>query len=559
MTLWNAARSWPGLIASWTACLAAGVYWLAHTPEAQLREELRVSQFWWLEVVFWVLVALSAAQVPLLIRRARAVMRPTAAIALGAVVLVTVVAPRTSRIFYDEQIYQHVGQNLSDLHLAQSCNAGSVEYGRLQCVEPEYSKEPYGYPHLLSLGYRLFGTTGRLAMLVNNAAVAVTLFAVALATLFLFGSTRAAVFAALVLALTPEYLIWSNTAASEPTAVCALSIAVLAIAVFIETRTSSSLVWAAVSAAYAVQFRPESVLLGLVVAGIVALSAPGEFQQRRFWWAALLAVVLSAVLVGHLVAIRHEPWGTAGPRFSLAHLVANAPANGWFYLRDERFPAAFSGLAALGLLAGGRGRLRFAALGWFIAFWGVYALFYAGSYGYGADVRYALLTFPPLAMLAGLGCDQVTRWIGRTPIGEQRAQVLLIGLLAVQFTWYLPLVRAVGEEAWAARADVSFAEQFAELIPRNGVVLTHNPSIFLLRGTDAAQTSLAASDTDFVRFLQQRYAGGVYLHWNFWCEVSDEVQQRFCRDTLGRYPADLVAERRERDYRFALYRLRPLP
>ena len=43
------------------------------------------------------------------------------------------VAPRTNRIYYDEQIYQSIGQNLADLRLAQMCNDGSVEYGRLQC------------------------------------------------------------------------------------------------------------------------------------------------------------------------------------------------------------------------------------------------------------------------------------------------------------------------------------------------------------------------------------------------------------------------------------------
>ena len=67
------------------------------------------------------------------------------------------VAPRTNRIYYDEQIYQSIGQNLADLRLAQMCNDGTVEYGRLQCFSGEYNKQPYAYPHLLSLVYRVFG------------------------------------------------------------------------------------------------------------------------------------------------------------------------------------------------------------------------------------------------------------------------------------------------------------------------------------------------------------------------------------------------------------------
>ena len=73
------------------------------------------------------------------------------------------VAPRTNRIYYDEQIYQNTGQNLADLKRAQMCNDGTIEDGRLRCARGEYNKQPYAYPHLLSLVYRVFGvgtTTG---------------------------------------------------------------------------------------------------------------------------------------------------------------------------------------------------------------------------------------------------------------------------------------------------------------------------------------------------------------------------------------------------------------
>ena len=120
----------------------------------------------------------------------------------------------------------------------------------------------------------------------------------------------------------------------------------------------------------------------------------------------------------------------------------------------------------------------------------------------------------------------------------------------------MPLVRAVGEEAWAARADVAFAHEIAEDLGDNAIVLTHNPSIFLLRGINAAQLSLTANDPAYVEtVLGTRYASGVFLHWNFWCNVSDPVQQAFCAQALEQFPHRLEKEHRERDYRFALYRL----
>ena len=89
------------------------------------------------------------------------------------VALTLFVAPRTNRIFYDEQIYQSIGQNLADLKLAQMCNDGSVEYGRLQCASGEYNKQPYAYPHAAEPGLpRSSACMPATAFAVNAAAMA---------------------------------------------------------------------------------------------------------------------------------------------------------------------------------------------------------------------------------------------------------------------------------------------------------------------------------------------------------------------------------------------------
>jgi hypothetical protein len=134
---------------------------------------------------------------------------------------------------------------------------------------------------------------------------------------------------------------------------------------------------------------------------------------------------------------------------------------------------------------------------------------------------------------------------------------VLTAILLFQFLWYVPLVRATGEEAWGARADVAFAKEFARSLPPNAIVLTHNPAMFQVWGVNAAQMSLAVTDRAYVtNHLFSRYAGGVFLHWNFWCNVSDPVQVAFCDAVRNEYPHELTAERRERDYRYAMYKLR---
>ena len=188
-----------------------------------------------------------------------------AALAIGLAVFV---APRTNRIYYDEQIYQAIGQNLADLRLAQVCNDGNVEYGRLSCPSGEYNKQPSGYPHLLSLFYRLMGTRPWVAFAVNAAAAGAAAAAVYLLSLLLFGDRRAALLGALALTLMPEQIMWSATAAVEPTAALACLIAVLSAAIFLRVGGLATLAMMAVTSAYAAQFRPESLLVWLVVAGV---------------------------------------------------------------------------------------------------------------------------------------------------------------------------------------------------------------------------------------------------------------------------------------------------
>jgi hypothetical protein len=129
-----------------------------------------------------------------------------------------------------------------------------------------------------------------------------------------------------------------------------------------------------------------------------------------------------------------------------------------------------------------------------------------------------------------------------------------------QFSWYAPLVRATTEEAWAARADVEFAKSLVPELRENSYVLTHNPGMFHIWGVNAGQVSRIVIDPGYLPALAGRYSGGIYLHWNFWCNVQDVVQQEFCQRALSSGVFELVHEYRERDQRFALYRyVRPPP
>jgi hypothetical protein len=269
--------------------------------------------------------------------------------------------------------------------------------------------------------------------------------------------------------------------------------------------------------AFAVQFRPEAVLVAPVIVLVIAVFAPGEFRQPRFWWAGGFALVLLTAHLGHLAAVRNEGWGSGGPKFSLDYLRANLPSNGWFYLADARFPVVYSILAGAAWLNRRMRRPALIATAYFLLFWGIFLVFYAGSYNYGADDRFSLMTYAPLAVLAGIGAFGLAEWFERTgwlPVAAKHAALAIIGF---QFLWYLPFIRSTGEEAWGARADIEFARVVARTCPGTR---SSSPTIrrcFICGASAPVRRRSRRAKRDTRPTSAPRYAGGVFFHWNFWC------------------------------------------
>lgn len=548
-----AGRQWLAVSVAWLGSLVLLVLWLRGTSTGALREQLKVVQFWSLEicVLLGLVVGVWTVATVRLEASRRDLIWISATVGL-ALALTVLAAPRTNRIFYDEQIYQSVGRNLSDLRRAQVCSDGEVTGGRLRCASGEYNKQPYAYPHLLSIAYRAVGVHDRVAFVINAAVMAMTVGAVYLLVFGLFDDRAAAGFAALIVATIPEQLMWSATAAVEPSASFACVLAVCGAAWYRRRGGRLAIAALVISAAYAIQFRPESLLI-LPVVGLLAWPRlRADLAEPFGWWAAVLFLWLVSAHIAHLFAVRHVGWGTEAARFSLRYLATNLPVNGRFYVFDERFPCAVTLLACLGTLVGGAARDRWPIVLYFLLFFGIDLVFYAGSYNYGADVRYSLMTYPPLAVLGGLGAARVSRWAVRAIPGlPGRALVTL--LLCFQFLWYVPVVRATTEEAWAARADVRFAREMP--FPVDSYVLTQNPGMFQVWGVSAGQMSQILAAPGYAAELARRHPGGLYVHWNFWCNVDDPVQPELCRRAMALGHTELVGEHRERDQRFAFYRL----
>lgn len=504
-------------------------------------------------------------------------------ISISGLIVVMFVVPRSHRIYYDEDIYQNIAQNIAftkgtgshhgENYLdslssfwkrfvgrAGMCNEGKNEYGEYTCIRLEYNKQPNGWPYVLSVGFRLFGVHELVSFLTTNVIYLLSILTVFFLGYLLFNDYYPAIYASLIFALTPEVLIWSNTIAVEPSASFFSALAVLSILFFLKTRVQNVLFLSMVILAFAVQFRPESMMIIVVIGLLFLLVGRDEIKKGRFYLMLSILFILMIPHLVHLYAVKDLGWGGSGPKFSFAHFERNFKVNFLFYLRNMRFPVIFTILFFLGICLKSQVKISYlwkkklVVIAWFLLFWGIFIFFYAGSYNYGADVRFSLLSSIPLSLFAGCGASFFVSNIKKR-FNIFSFDYILTSVIIFSFISFLPFIRAITQEAWAARADHRFARQMAEVLPQGSIVLTHNPNMFLLWGKNAAQASLATEHRRYFNRFFYRYKGGVYFHYNFWCNVNDKLQNSFCKNILKRFDCTEVLSFKEKNYRYVLYKV----
>ncbi|MHB9097046.1 MAG: ArnT family glycosyltransferase [Syntrophales bacterium] len=528
-------------------------------------------------------------------------------ILIAGFLLVTLAAPQVHRIYYDEDIYANMGQNIAYTGQTGMTNYGTFEYGEYFVNWLVYNKDPSGWPFLISLVFQLFGTDETYAFYLNNLLFAGGILVVFFITRIVAGGWFAGLVAALIYALIPHNLVWSNTIAAENPAAFFGGLVVLCTLVWLRSREARHLFLLAAVLPFASAMRPESAMIGLWALAAAAvnlfsdtsmypgalphhspplpnekrdagLNLPHPFTTRIFWAMGLVSFAFAIPLVWHFYAMSGQSWGADGAKFATGYFPKNLAVNGFYYLNNSGFPVLFTLLAATGLAGWHKEKRGFlpvaAILLWFLLFWGIFLFFYAGSYQYGADVRFALVSFMPLAVLGGIGAEvmRMSR-VGRQISGETGAgaddgsarsgtapgrlsvAALLILVLIVSWIKFLPLVRLVGQEAWGARYDHTYAREFIKKIPNRAIVLTHIPTMFLLWGQNAIQTYAGVNNPDIIRDLMNRYGGHVYFHQSYWCNTLNDSNRQVCDGIRQRYNLEPVATAREQVNEYGLYRM----
>ncbi|HWA09292.1 MAG TPA: glycosyltransferase family 39 protein [Opitutaceae bacterium] len=545
--------------------LATGLWALGvseRTIEAQ-RRLVPVSTVWGMHACVVAIVAgLGAIAVPVArILGRRRLLTALVLVIIGA--LACGLAPRTTRIFFDEHIYAQIGQTIAHTGRAENVNYARAQYGKLEVYDAVTNKQPNGLPYLLSWIFRVVGVSDEAAHFLNPALVGLTAAALYLGLALVPWTlpAGAGLAAALLFVFTPLVLWWGHTVAVEPGAAANATLAFFAVCAYARLRDRgtaqggpAAAMLLAGATGFAVYFRPESVLVFPLVAAVLWSTDDRFIEDVSAWGALALAIALAAPNVMHLWSMREESWGARdGRRFALDFVQKNLASNGGYFTDLKWFPIAgtvLAGLGALWLLK--RNRTAGLALGlWFLFSWGVFVLFYAGGYYYGASSRYAVVSCAPVAVFMGIGLTAAVARLRSAPLlGWGLAAAGLISWVASMH--YVP---TRSREAIEAQADVDFVARIAPTLPTGSLVVSSDPCVWLLQGVSASQFyTVEHMMREELGELVNQYPGGIYIHWGFWHNAEAAAAEVTARLLVEDHAA-VVARTQSEAYKLALYRL----
>lgn len=477
--------------------------------------------------------------------------------------LVCGLGARTHRIFFDEQIYMQIGQTYAHTGRLAAASYARAEHGKFEYYNGELNKQPQGWPYVYGQFARWFGTSPRLGQELNRLAVATAASLLCLALMLGPWKLPAAAgpLAGLAWAFTPMVPFWGMTAAVEPTAAASMVAVFAAGVIYIGCRDKPSIqgrpaaaALLAAATAFATYFRPESLMAFPLVVALLWCEEDDFVKDVVAWGALAFTLVLVAPNLAQLWTVREQDWGaTDGQRIKLAIFGKNLATNGGYFFLGQDFPISATVLALAGI-AWLMSRARSLALviaAWFIPAWGIFLIFYAGGYYYGASNRYAVISAAPVALLAGIGLAAFIAWGLRRPawLGLGCGLILLGWSPAMSFVPYW------GREAVECQQEVDFVAKQARELPTGSLVISQVPSLWLINGRNsAAWPNIRNMAVGHLRELANQFPGGVFLHYGFW-EHAEERRADVAARTILDFGAKEIVRYPSHAMTFAIYRL----
>ena len=484
------------------------------------------------------------------------------------------------QLYFDENIYQGIALNILHNGNALWCQYGTALVS--SCPVSELYHDPVEISFYIAMAFGIFGVGMQTAYALELAVGALAIFLVFLLSSSLFGK-RTGMASAIVFALIPELFIWSRTQAIPDLYFMTFSVlAFFAYSIYRKQNSHSTLAFLLSALGIAVYARIEGMLLLPVFMALAFYDSAavhglkngiGKLVNQRDSVKVALVVMFSIIMIPEAVYVMHEyqnqSYGatalcnsTAATDFSLSNLACNISPNVKFFLGAFNsmpyYPAYFSvittviaiiGLSSLLLNVKKRGYTPLLILVlWIASFYLFYSAFYAGSVLFGVDVRFMLIIYPAIAILAGIGISSLSDLMpGKKRNAGKALSSAAFAALIVAFAAY-PFLNSMSiitmntsqmPQQQTALNAVNFIYQNAAKVPADCLVFTFTPDVWYELNRSAAQVGyFGASDPNFTRFAS-RFSCFVFDQ-GYWCTTT-QYKNSVCAADLARYGSTAIA------------------
>jgi 4-amino-4-deoxy-L-arabinose transferase-like glycosyltransferase len=359
------------------------------------------------------------------------------------------------RLFFDEDIYINIANNLSRAPVNQVTVVGDPDGVKVS----SYYKEPPGWPVLLSLVFRLTGTSESVAFWVAR-----MMFALAIAAVFhlareVLESRKRALIAAICFGATPVCFWFSLSAGTDIPAALLATVGMWGL-------FAANAPLAAAGFALAAQTRMELIILVPLI--WISSKIPTKWKLVS---AGLVVVEISHIALVMSLAPELARAERIPAAFSMQYFAANLKSNAVYLLNPFSFFAIITVLAILAVIKGNRLLIAPAAV-----LFGVYLVFYAGSFD--MNPRYSIQILAPVVVLGA-------------SMARGRRMLLLLTIVPAFIRPYEPpaFVNALA-------ADHRIASVFASQIGRQDLVVSAQAEMFLNFGLPAMNAAYATQHKD---------------------------------------------------------------
>ncbi|EQD39611.1 conserved hypothetical protein, membrane, partial [mine drainage metagenome] len=376
----------------------------------------------------------------------------------------------------------------------------------------------------------------------------------------LFEDPRIAVISSAILALTPLFMRYARSAVPDMSTAMFGLLSVLLLMEYMRTKKFSLGVAAIFATVYTMTTKVDGVIIIPILMSVLLTyrySFSGPKAKSQVY--KLLALVVIFVIVAFpqfmflIISNQHGFGVNPGlPKFSLSDLLSNLPENTlfWFgeydyvnfsylgsnYIYNVEFPALYTVFAIIGvyILVKRRSYRNLALLLlWFIAIMLFYTSYYAGGalYSDGDDIRYFLLAFAPISILASVAVfglyDMITVKI-RMPRNKKAIKrrisiavfLILLAILLSEGVFQILTMVAQNPSQYfpfaGERASFQLIESHYKSLPPGAMVITFKPPLWYLLGVPNIYVTWVTIPSN-VQAYANLSKNGVYFDYGINC------------------------------------------